>query len=358
MPLTNPLDARLPVLPHDITSDWLSQILGHRIETVTVRNIMPGTATKVFITVTYKDETASQSLPANLCLKGGFNPDLIGMMPFVVTIYQREVDFYNKVAPLLEKSMCIPKVYWSGKGEAQGIIVMDDLKAAGCSFGTPAEPWSVDRVIAGVEELAALHGKTWGVSQTDYPWLTSDYDEALLHLMQTYEQVVRSSDRPVIPEYMKDQERVTAVLKKHYQSRNPKFRCLVHGDAHVSNTYLAQVGGDPGFLDWQMIHIGSAFHDVAYLIGGALDVETRRAREFDILGHYLESLNKFGGPALSIGDEAVLTEYKKSLLAGVGPIMCPYEMQPREWVFPMAERYAAALDDHKVLELVESLLSP
>lgn len=342
----------LPALPQDITPTWLSHVLGHKIKTVTIRHILPGTATKAFITVTYEDENVP--LPSNICLKGGFNPGLIKMMPFVLTIYKREVDFYTKLAPSLNKNMDLPRTYWARHSEKQGVIIMDDLEAAGHLFGTPLEPWSIATVLAGVEQLAALHAKTWGASYADYPWLTSDYDQALLHLMQTYDQVVHSSDRPAIPEYMKNQGRMTAVLQKHYRSRNPKFRCLVHGDAHVSNTYLVD-GSAPRFLDWQMIHLGSAFHDVAYLVGGALDVEIRRAKELDILSHYLRSLEGFGGPALSVNDEDVLLEYKKSFLAGVGPIMCPYEMQPREWVFPMAERYAAALDDHKVLDLVDSL---
>ncbi|KAK3317900.1 kinase-like domain-containing protein [Apodospora peruviana] len=275
-------------------------------------------------------------------------------MPFVVTIYQREVDFYTHVAPSLELSAPInlPKTWLA----SQGVIVMDDLAAAGHTFGTPSVSWSVAAVLAGVEQLAALHAKTWGVTPEKYPWLrpADHYDQALLHLMQTYEQVVMSPDRPPnVPSYMKDQARVTAVLKKHYASRNPRFRCLLHGDAHVSNTYLEDK--KPRFLDWQMVHIGSAFHDVAYFVGGALDVETRRANEMGILEHYLVTLGKFGGPVLEVGDQEVVTEYKKGLLAGIGPIMCPYEMQPREWVFPMAQRYAAALDDHKVLELVEEL---
>jgi len=233
---------------------------------------------------------------------------------------------------------------------------MDDLSSKPeMTFGTPSTPWSLPSLLAGVEQLAAIHAKTWNVHPETYPWLPKEfhYDAALLHLMQTYEEVVRSPGRPSIPEYMKDQKRMTAVLKKHYASRNPKFLCLLHGDAHVSNTYL--VDGAPRFLDWQMVHIGSAFHDVAYLIVGAVDVETRREREWEVLGHYLRVLEGFGGPALSVDDEEVVREYKKSILAGVGPIMCPYEMQPREWVVPMAERYAVALDDHGVLELVESL---
>lgn len=341
----------LPAVPEDITAAWLSDVLGHEVKTVNINRVLAGTATKVFVTVAYEDGD-NVPLPTNFCLKGGFNPEFIKMMPFVVMIYQREVDFYNNVAPLLEH-MELPKTWWAGHSTSQGIIIMDDLEAAGHAFGSPSEPWSVSSVLVGIEQLAALHSKTWGVKNTDYPWLTSDYDQALLHLMQTYEQVVRSPGRPAIPEYMKDQDRVLAVLKKHYGSRNAKFHCLLHGDSHVSNTYI--VDGAPRFLDWQMIHIGSAFHDVAYLIGGALDIETRRAREMDILDYYLRTLEKLGGPALSVKDEDVIIEYKKSFLAGIGPIMCPYEMQPKDWVFPMAERHAAALDDHKVLELVESL---
>lgn len=342
----------LPSIPTEITPAWLSSVLGKNVKTVEIKRVNPGTATKVFVQVTYEDADDSSPLPTSFCIKGGFDPDFVKAMPFVVMIYQREVDFYNNVAPLLEH-MDLPKVWWAGHSATQGIMIMDDLGDKDYSFGSPARPWPVSSVLSGVEQLAALHGKTWGVRAAYYPWLTSDYDQALLHLMQTYEQVVRSPGRPTIPDYMKDQDRVTAILKKHYGSRNPRFHCLVHGDAHVSNTYL--VGASPRFLDWQMIHIGSAFHDVAYFVGGALDVETRRAKELDVLEHYLRTLERLGGPSLSVDDEDVLTEYKKSFLAGIGPIMCPFEMQPREWVFPMAERYAAALDDHKVLELVESL---
>ncbi|KAH8891720.1 hypothetical protein GQ53DRAFT_648519 [Thozetella sp. PMI_491] len=349
-PICSPNSRTLPAIPGDISAIWLSDVLGHTVTAVKLDRVVPGTATKVFVTVKFEDDHVS--LPRNFCVKGGFDPAIIKALPFVVMIYQREVDFYNKVAPLLEH-MELPKAWWAGHSTRQGIIILDDLEAAGYAFGSPSKPWNVPSVLTGIEQLAALHSKTWGVTNTDYPWLTSDYDQALLHLMQTYEQVVRSPGRPTIPEYMKDQDRMTAVLKKHYGSRNPKFFCLLHGDSHVSNTYL--VDGAARFLDWQMIHIGSAFHDVAYFIGGALDIKTRRAREFEILNHYLQTLEKFGGPTLSIDDKEVLNEYKKSLLAGVGPIMCPYEMQPKEWVFPMAERYAAALDDHQVLELVESL---
>ncbi|KAF2688337.1 aminoglycoside phosphotransferase [Lentithecium fluviatile CBS 122367] len=347
-----PPPPELPVLPEDVTTEWLSKVLESKVKSVVLGRTISGTATKVFVTVTYEDDSSPNNPPTQLCIKGGFDPNFIQMMPWIVMIYQRECDFYNHVALKLD-NMELPRSWWAGHNATQGIVAMDDLAAQGCDFGNPAEAWTVSRVLAGVEQLAALHAKTWHLQASDYPWLTSDYDQAILTLMNTYDAVVKGPDRPKIPEYLKDQERVTAVLKKHYALRNPRFRCLLHGDSHTGNTYL--VNGAPRFLDWQMIHIGSAFHDLSYFIGAALTVEDRRAREWDIVNHYLRTLEKFGVDPLFTSDEELANEYKKSFLAGVGWIMCPYEMQAKECVHPMALRYAAALDDHKVLELVEGL---
>lgn len=323
-----------------------------RDQSVTLDKIIPGTATKVFISVTYQDQRPSGDWPSRMCVKGGLEPNLIEKMPWIAMIYKRECDFYNFVAPKLD-NMELPRSWWAGHNSTQGIVILDDLATQGCDFGNSAETWPLYRVLDGVNQLAALHAKTWHAETCEYPWLTSDYDQAILTIMDTYDAVVKGPDRPIIHEYLKDQERITKVLKKHYTSRNPSFRCLLHGDSHTGNTYL--LDGVPRFLDWQMIHIGSAFHDLAYFIGAALSIQDRRAHEWDIVEHYLRVLEKFGVEPLSVSDVEVKNEYKKSFLAGIGWIMCPYEMQSRECVHPMAMRYAAAIDDHKVLELVESL---
>ncbi|KAI3328047.1 kinase-like domain-containing protein [Xylariaceae sp. AK1471] len=344
------LASQLPSVADDITPEWLSTVLGMKVKSINRTGELPGTATKLYVTA------ESDNGEKRLCLKGGFNPAFIQQVPWIVMIYQREVEFFNRIAPQL-KNMELPKSWWAGHSPTQGIVVMDDLAARGCQFGSPLETWNVERVRAGVEQLAALHAKTWGVRPADYLWLTSDYDQAILTLMQTYDAVVKSPGRPEVHAYLRDQNRVTAALKKHYRSRNPKFQCLLHGDAHLGNTYLDN--GAPRFLDWQMIHIGSAFHDVAYYIAGALSIEDRRAHEWEIVDHYLATLAKLGVSSdLKSTDEDLRNEYKKSFLAGIGWIMCPYEMQPKECVHAMAVRYAAALDDHKVLELLESLPEP
>ncbi|TPX08068.1 uncharacterized protein E0L32_010268 [Thyridium curvatum] len=340
----------LPSVAAELTPGWLSTVLNRNVKSADLVGFWPGTASKAFLSVVFDDDSASR--PVRLCVKGGFQPEFLRQQPFLVSLFQREVDFYNRIAPTLDH-MGLPPVHWAGHTAEQGIIIFDDLAAHGCTFVPPTETWPADRVLAGVEQLAALHAKTWGVQPADYPWLTSDYDQIILTLLETYDQVVNGPDRPDIPAALRNQARVTAAVRKHFAMRNPRFQCLLHGDPHVANAYLEN--GAPRFLDWQTVHIGSAFHDVAYFVAGALSIEDRRTHEWDILAHYLRTLQRLGGPSLSPMDQEVVFEYKKSLLAGIGWIMCPYSMQAKENVMALAVRYAAALDDSKVLDLVERL---
>ncbi|KAM6504760.1 hypothetical protein FSOLCH5_015255 [Fusarium solani] len=235
---------------------------------------------------------------------------------------------------------------------------MEDLNHGGFTFGNPEYNWSVERVKLGVEQLAALHAGTWGYSTTDHPWLTPAYEDIMIGLTTMWDAQVLGAGRPPFPDVVKgSRERTVAALKKHFATKNPKFICLLHGDPHTGNTYLDDAG-NPRFLDWQGLHIGSALHDFAYFVVGALSVEDRRAHEVAILDHYLEALAKFGGPMFSAKEEDVMKEYSKSTMAGIGWVLTPYDMQRKERVIAMCERYGAAIVDHKAIELVESLPGP
>jgi hypothetical protein len=73
-------------------------------------------------------------------------------------MYTREVKFFNLVAPRLT-AVRLPKVWYAAASTEppQGLLAMEDLNQKGYTFGQAAEPWSVKRVISGVEQLAALH---------------------------------------------------------------------------------------------------------------------------------------------------------------------------------------------------------
>lgn len=81
--------------------------------------------------------------------------------------------------------------------------------------------------------------------------------------------------RPLVPKLMEDRERMTAASKALWAS-DSKMKCIVHGDAHIGNTFISPTG-EPGFLDWQASHAASALHDVAYL-HRRLNVNSRSPR--------------------------------------------------------------------------------
>jgi len=347
------------MVPEEITASWLGSVLGNKVKSFEITNsILNATAGKIFITVTYEDEEdAATPRPTYICLKGGFNPAMLAMEGYseiLKKMYSKEVEFFNVVAPTLT-NINLPKVWKAVENpeQGQGILVMDDLSKAH-TFGDPVEDWPVERVKAGVEQLAALHAGTWGATPTkEY----SSYEAVMLGLALNWEAMVLSDDRPPAPEEIRNQERTVAALKKHFTTKNPKFVAVLHGDPHIGNTFI-DADDKPYFLDWQTHYIGTAFHDVTYFVLGALSVEDRRAHEMEIFDHYLKALAKFGGPTLSTDDEEVMTEYKKTSICGMGWVLTPYQMQGRERVFAMCKRYNAAMVDHKTIELIESLPEP
>ncbi|KAI1632375.1 kinase-like domain-containing protein [Biscogniauxia mediterranea] len=355
--------SELPVTPEGITASWLSSVLGVKIKSIEITKIIWGTASKALVTVTYDDDgdddgdgakDARQAVgrPTHICIKGTFDPFFVQQAPFIIAMYQREVDFFNLLAPALDH-IELPRVLWAGHTPQQGIVIMEDLAVRGLVFCDTRQDWPVARVLEGVEQLAALHAKTWGAEPADYPWATSSYEVALLALVQHYGAIIHSPGRVAVPESLQSQARVEAAMRKAYRCQNPKFRCIVHGDAHIGNTYLGE-GGRPRFVDFQLAMIWSAFHDVSYFASGALSVADRRAHEWEIVDHYLATLHKLGGPSFSSQDEEVRTEYRMSMIVGVGWLVCPTSFQSLDMINPMCVRHATALYDHKTLELIES----
>ncbi|KAI0384854.1 kinase-like domain-containing protein [Hypomontagnella monticulosa] len=353
---------QLPSLPEHVTVEWLTSVLGQKVKAIELTKdpILNASAGKVFVTITYDDENVEAteatkaSRPTKVCIKGGFNPVFIERYSdILIGLYKREADFFNRVAPHL-KHIDLPRSYWACNNANQGLVIMDDLAALGAEFGEPVHAWPVERVLAGVEQLAGLHAGTWGVTHADYAWADpAFYDTIMFALCARWGDLIHAPHRPPLPDIVKDEARIRAALTKHFKSRNPRFRCLVHGDAHIGNTWIYK--GAPRFLDWQTIQVGSAFHDVAYFVSGSLTVEDRRANEMRILDHYLSALARFGGPTLTRDDEEVMNEYRKSMLAGYNWILAPYELQSEARVRTMSERHSTALIDHKTVELIESL---
>ncbi|KAF3015279.1 hypothetical protein E8E14_006441 [Neopestalotiopsis sp. 37M] len=322
----------LPTLPADITTEWLSSKLGHKVKSIENTSNIWGTASKLFYTITYEDDGNSSDRPTYICIKGVFDPKMIEAQPWTVSLAQRESEFFSEVAPHV-KNMIFPTGWWAGKSEKQGIAIMSDLTKEGCSFAAEVASYPVEKVMNGVAQLASLHAQYWGQSQDDHP-------------------LVRQPGRPQLPEYLMDGKRCNEALDRYYAERNPRFRTLLHGDTHIGNIYFT-ADGQIGFLDWSAFHFGSCFHDIVYFMTAMLSIEDRRAHEMEVLDHYLATLHRLGGPKFDRhNDPEVMIEYRRSFMTNVIWLICPEGLQSKERVAALCERTVATYNDHKVIDVI------
>jgi aminoglycoside phosphotransferase (APT) family kinase protein len=347
----------IPISIPSITTAWLTVALGIPLTTSSILSVLPGTATKVFLEVAYANASHAATHPTRLCLKGGFDEALRALG--LNSAYRREAEFFAHIAPrLAERGVRVPRALFAGTNSVsgQGIVVLEDLVVGGYGFGECAEAWAPKTVAEGLAQLAGLHALTWGAKQEEYSWLGGSVVQEVGRSLFTEEywwQQFETEDCPAgVPEWMKDRERMLAAFETLWENESEKLRCVIHGDCHVGNTFVGK-GGEVGFLDYQAPSLGSAMHDVAYFLSGALSVENRRKYERDLVEGYLEALEKAGGPKLGVDE--VWKDYRMHTLHGfVWVLTCP-RMQTKARVDAMTERHVAAIEDHVSVELLEGL---
>jgi hypothetical protein len=329
--------------PDDFTAEWFSDALGVPVESAEIQHIVWGTGTKVLMKLAYGEETG---LPDAVCVKGGFDEKLRGFG--VETAYETETQFFAGVAPSLDASL--PRCVYA----RDGIVVLEDLAAAGATFGDPLEPWDADRVAAALEVQAAWHRPTWGIKHGPVAEMSVGSGpvraaaEVLLgaeHWATTF----ASPDAPQIPASIDDRERIMTAFRELWKRDGAGPVGLAHGDAHIGNTYIA-ADGAPGFLDWQGTCRAPSFYDVAYFIGGAMETDARRAAERDLVRHYLAALASGDGPMIDF--DTAWEDYRRYTLHGFLWVVTPPVMQPPAKVKAMGQRHAIAIADHDTLSVL------
>jgi len=340
---------RLPRAVEELTPAWFTAALGHDVASADVEDIVWGTATKVLVRLSY-GEGVPDTAPTAVCVKGGFDERLRGFD--LDDAYELEAAFYGDVAPALD--LPLPRCHYAtfSAQEGQGIMVLDDLVASGCTFGDPVAPWTADQVAAALEVQAAWHRQTWGRSDGALGRLGLGSGPvraaaAVLLGEEHWNGHFAQPDAPALPEELDDRERVARAFRALWAHDEQGVAALAHGDAHVGNTYI-DADGSPAFLDWQAVCRAPSFYDVAYFVGGALEPEDRRAHERSLVDHYRQALAAGGGPVIT-ADEA-WSEYRRYTLHGFLWAVTPAVMQPLERVRAMAERHAAAIVEHDSLD--------
>jgi len=315
----------LPLEPGQITAQWLGAALGQRrpgVEVIQceVGEILPGTSTKIRVSVRYAPGPSAQGLPSQLIVKGGFEAH----SPAMKGMYEKEIRFYRDVQPWLD--MHTPASFYadSDPDSHQSIVIMEDLKARGVEFCHPLRPQSYAQLARRLEAMARYHAQTWdsvefkpgGRLQQVEPYLgaafTREY-QARYFEPDTWAHYMCLPRAAAVPRRLRDREWMMAAQQQLAAMEQNGPQCLMHGDTHLGNLYI-EADGTPGFFDMQ---IGRApwYHEFSYHLIAALDIEDRRHWDQPLLAHYLSAL-RAQGVAVPGFDEA-WEQHRRSVVWGL-----------------------------------------
>jgi hypothetical protein len=306
--------------PDDLTVEWAQQIVAQHdsntvVAKVEVVTVDIGTTTRVCVEV---EHDGPETLPNRWFVK---LPSLTWRARMITTLprlLQTEVRFYNELAAAVPLSMptCLAAQSRFGLGST---LVLADV---GEHDGVPScasDTLSLAQAELVIEQLACTHARFWNSVHLDpkYRWLAGPIrflEDALgtalavplmkRGLQRAGAHIPSALHSPAI-NYARNRRAAMRFL-----SDAPKT--LVHHDCHPGNLFWNKNRSAVGFLDWQLVRIGEGVSDVSYFLSTALNPETRKLHEADLLVKYAQMLADNG--VADIDNASLVQRYRAHLV--------------------------------------------
>lgn len=339
----------------ELTPEWMTSALalpGVVVDDVTVEMRDDGTNRRARLALTY----SAGDGPATVFVKA-VDPDHKFLIKLTSGLLHEPRLFNSKVALPLEH----PRVYAAviDEDDEDFLLVMEDLTARDADPRDAVRPLSVEQAANGLRGLARLHGRYWG-ARVDLPelsWLEPFVPWEGMGAAPLQAALDRlGDDAPASVHALSIEALIEDVWKPYIRTLTVGPPTLLHGDAHVGNTYLLP-NGDVGFLDWQVARRGNFSLDLGYFLQGAITTEDRRAYERELLTVYRDGL---GLPAAELPSaDEIWLRYRASVAHGLTLWLCTASAgelwQRPDIALALAQRYSAAYEDLRTADALADL---
>lgn len=356
--IVHPPALPLPMTPEQVDAGWLTRALGQTtpgavVAAADIVDIVWGTSTKIRVRVDGHDGQGA-ALPATLIVKGGFEEH----SPRMAAMYANEARFYADIQPHVP--MPLPRCWFAGSDPAshQSIVIMEDLRRDGLIFCDPLQPQDFERIARRLEVMAGYHAATWqsprfesGGSWSD---IHSRFESWGLDYMRRYlvadvwAHYMASPRGAAVSRRFHDRAWMERALLRIGEIQHAQPRCLIHGDTHLGNLYVAE-DGTPGFFDAQVART-AWHHEVSYHIVCAADLADRAEWERPLLDRYLRAMARHG---VALDAEAAWLDYRRSIAWGLFIFLTnEVRFQTEAVNTAYAARFSQAALDHDLRELL------
>ena len=295
----------IPNTPGDITPQWLTEALCSSNVVVTSLFIEPiaeltcaGQLARLHLSFSQSQSTLPSTLVAKLHAPD--EPLRAKTRPFMPD--KCEILFYQHLAD--EIPLRIPHCYYSTMNVTDGkyVRILEDLAPA--KVGDQIRGSTVEETVLAIRAIAGFHAHWWQSEKLEeFDWLVgspTDSDSINRWVLDQYQNafpIFVSKVGTLLTNAAKTfGEQLPEKLTNKPQFGKPP-KTLVHGDFRLENVFFGASLGKSGFavIDWQDISRGEGVSDVAWFIGGCLQVTpNRQVEEQQLLKIYHETLKANG----------------------------------------------------------------
>jgi len=351
--------SRIPTQWDDVTPEWMTAAIASRCPDAKVDEVKLVT----------RDDGTNRRARFSLSYAAGSGPKTVFLKAHAARhriVHLRNGNLFNE-ARLFASGMPLavdhPIVYkaivdWL---RLDFLLVMEDLRQRGADPRDATRPLSVEQVAHGLRGLARVHSQYWGFSGKTHPklgwvktWKPSKGWQIGLKKCVPIGLKRATGQLPgEVAKYSGGE--IVDLWTRYVASLTRGSMTLLHGDAHIGNTYVLPDGG-VGFLDWQVVRRGEWSQDVGYFLIGALTEEDRRRSETALLEEYRKTL-EIPKDQLPSADEVWL-RYRTTPAYGLAIWLSTLGTdgyQSKEVSLALSQRFASAFVELDTLSALASI---
>jgi Phosphotransferase enzyme family len=300
-----------PSCASEISAAWLSEVMGDEVTSFELDEI--GAGVGIFGEIVRVSISGATSLPAAVVAKFPTQQDGNRAVGDALGIYEREVRFFNEIAPHSE--LRVPNCHVADSTDGVHVLLLEDLHhhRAGDQVEGVA-PADAERIVDG---LARLHVTWWDRPELhELSWLPTSCDPQYLAAVPP----IYAAGLPVLVDKWSDRvgddavalaQRIGAKFDDVIRRTADAPTTFLHGDSRLDNFFFDE-HGEPIFIDFQLSIRGRGPHDLAYLIGSSMNVADQRVHWERLLRRYHERLIEAG--IENYDWDRCLHDYRESLL--------------------------------------------
>ena len=282
------MSTSFPASPEELTSEWLTQELGHHVDEFEVQPFAEGAGIiGQVVRVKIQGEPPFDSLVAKFPSPSEANRAVAA----TYDMYGREVAFYQQVAGRVR--VRTPKCYFAEIDHATQnfVLLIEDLREF--EIGDQVAGCSLDQARRVISTIARLHASAWQPDQA-YGLISHNNPAQVNGMIAGFDMgwpIVLDRFRELVPEtgLVAGAKMATAtpwLLRE--MSASPV--CLTHADVRLDNVFFGTQ--EIALVDWQSVCTSAPEQDLAYFLTQSVTLET--VIDEDLKGLYYDELCAHG----------------------------------------------------------------